>query len=104
MKFTRTKRIAAIMPVLFLTACASMQKPGFERDSLVQSDPVQIKQQDAQPDVVSADAYRLLVAEIAISRGQTEVAVENYLALAKSQNNPAIAERAVRVAVYGAKP
>ncbi len=101
MKFTRTKQIAAIMPVLFLTACASMQKPGLERGSLVQSDPVQIKQQDAQPDVVSADAYRLLVAEMAISRGQTEVAVENYLALAKSQNNPAIAERAVRVAVFG---
>ena len=101
MKFTRTKQIAAIMPVLFLTACASLQKPGLEQDSLVQSDPVQIKRQNAQPDVVSTDAYRLLVAEIAISRGQTEVAVENYLALAKSQDNPAIAERAVRVAVYG---
>jgi len=101
MKFSRTKQIAAIMPVLFLTACASIQKPGFEQDSLVQSDPVQIKHQDSQPDAVGTAAYRLLVAELAISRGQTDLAVENYLALAKSQDNPAIAERAVRVAVYG---
>ncbi len=58
MKFTRTKQIAAIMSVLFLSACASMQKPGLERDSLVQSDPIQIKQQDAQPDVVSTSFCR----------------------------------------------
>ena len=101
MKFTRTKLIAAIMPVLFLTACANVQKQGLDQDSLVQTDPVEIKQQDPRPDVVSTDAYRLLVAEMAISRGQTEVAIEHYLALAKSQDSPAIAERAVRVAVFG---
>jgi tetratricopeptide (TPR) repeat protein len=44
--------------------------------------------------------YQLLTAEIAINSGVTPLAVENYLALARSQNDPAIAERAVRVAVY----
>ncbi len=34
-------------------------------------------------------------------RGQTDLAVQNYLSVARSQNNPEIAERAVRIAVYG---
>ena len=46
-------------------------------------------------------AYDLMVAEIALNQGDTALAIERYLALAKSQQNPAIAERAVRIAVYG---
>ena len=89
------------MPVLLLTACAGMHKPGIGERDLLQTDPAQIKQQSAQTDMIGEDSYRLMVAELAISRGQTDLAIENYLALAKSQDNPAIAERAVRVAVYG---
>ena len=54
-----------------------------------------------QPDNFSDDAYHLMVAEVAIMRGQIELAVQSYLSVARSQNNPEIAERAVRIAVYG---
>lgn len=56
-----------------------------EYTSLIEKDPV----------------YQLMVAEIAVNEGQTEIAIRNYLELAKSQNDPRIAERAVRIAVFG---
>ncbi len=55
----------------------------------------------SQQDVVADDTYNLMVAEIALNQGNTALAVQYYLEVARSQNNPDIAERAVRVAVYG---
>ena len=46
-------------------------------------------------------AYDLMVGEIALNQGDTALATERYLALAESQQDPAIAERAVRIAVFG---
>ena len=54
-----------------------------------------------QVDPFADAAYDLLVAEIALNQGDTELAIERYSDLAESQDNPAIAERAVRIAVYG---
>ncbi len=45
--------------------------------------------------------YQLMVAELAVNSGQNELAVSNYLSLAMNLDDPVIAERAVRVAVYG---
>ncbi len=84
-----------------LPACAGMQNPSLQNDSLLQADLAQISLAPPQPDSFSDDAYHLLVAELAIMRGQTDLAVQNYLSVARSQNNPEIAERAVRIAVYG---
>ncbi len=95
------KQIAAMLPLLILSACASTQNANLQNDSLVRSDSAQIKPLNDNGDLFGKDAYHLLVAEMAINRGQTALAVEHYLALAKSQNNAEIAERAVRVAVYG---
>lgn len=44
--------------------------------------------------------YRLLVAEIAGQRGQLDIAVSNYLELARQTRDPEIASRATRIAVY----
>lgn len=44
--------------------------------------------------------FKLLVAEIAGQRGQLDVAVKNYLELARSTRDPEIASRATRIAVY----
>ncbi len=44
--------------------------------------------------------YKLLLAEIAGQRGQLDIAVQNYLDLARSTRDPAIASRATRIAVY----
>ncbi len=89
----------ALLPLALLSACAGVQNP-LQQETLVMSDPVQIKPLGDQDDQFSEASYNLLVAEIALNSGQTKLAVKHYLALAKSQDNPAIAERAVRIAVY----
>jgi tetratricopeptide (TPR) repeat protein len=48
------------------------------------------------PDIL----YRLLTAEIAGQRGHIHTAVKQYLAAAKESRDPAVAERATRIAVY----
>lgn len=98
---TNSKILAGLLPIFLLSACATMLDSGSSGKSLVQTEAAAIKPLAEKPDLFGKDAYHLLVAELAISRGQTELAVEYYLKLAKSQQNPAIAERAVRVAVYG---
>lgn len=97
----RIKKFTALLPLFLISACVSTQNPGPGSGNSVQSDRAVIKPLSEQPDLFGQDAYNLLVAEMAINRGQTDLAVEHYLRLAKSQDNPAIAERAVRVAVYG---
>jgi tetratricopeptide (TPR) repeat protein len=44
--------------------------------------------------------YKLLVAELAGQRGQVDVALDNYLEAAEATRDPAVAERAVRIAVF----
>jgi tetratricopeptide (TPR) repeat protein len=62
---------------------------------------IQVNPAGSRTDVYADASYDLMVAEIALNQGNTELAVERYVVLAQSQENPAIAERAVRVAVYG---
>ena len=45
--------------------------------------------------------YKLLVAEIAGHRDRLDLAVENYLDLARTTRDPEIVSRATRIAVYG---
>lgn len=52
-------------------------------------------------DQLGKDAYHMIIAELAFRGGDIDLAVENYLIVAKSQSNPEIAARAVRFAVYG---
>ena len=44
--------------------------------------------------------YRLLMAEFAGQRGHLDVAVQNYAELARTLRDPALAERATRIAVF----
>jgi len=44
--------------------------------------------------------YRILVAELAGQRGRLEVALENYMELARTLDDPQLAERATRIAVF----
>ncbi len=46
------------------------------------------------------DLYKVLVAEIAGHRGKVQIAVDNYLQLARKSSDPAYAERATRIAVF----
>ncbi len=97
----RLKTYMLIFSLSVLPACAGLQSSSLSNDDLLQSDQAQINPGTFAGNTFSEDAYHLLVAEIAIFRGHTDIAVENYLSVAQSQNSPALAERAVRVAVYG---
>ncbi len=84
-----------------LTGCAGFQLPLNPGESALGSSQTRVKPLVSQENPVGDAAYHLLVAEIAIFRGQTDLAVEHYLELARIQDNPAIAARAVQVAVFG---
>jgi tetratricopeptide (TPR) repeat protein len=98
--FTRLNKYFLALFILALSACAGVQTSG-SGQSTMQSDQAQISLSNPEEAAPGSDAYHMMVAEIAVNRGQTDLAVKHYLIVAKSQNNPAIAERAVRIAVYG---
>ena len=95
-------RLSALLPVFMLTACAGLSSPGGSGLSTESSpEAIQINPLTDKPNEFGDASYDMLVAEMALNRGQTDLAIKHYLSLAKRQNNPAIAERAVRIAVYG---
>ncbi len=90
-----------ILLLILLTGCAGFQLPLNPGESALGSSQTRVKPLVSRENPVGDAAYHLLVAEIAIFRGQTDLAVEHYLELARIQDNPAIAARAVQVAVFG---
>ncbi len=99
MKLAGFKMLTLALAALLLTGCAGLATP---RDgALLGQQKSQVNALQSQQDPVADSAYSLMVAEIALNQGDTALAVEHYLKLALQLENPAIAERAVRVAVYG---
>ena len=90
-----------VLAVLLASACASLSSLESETSELLGQQSVEVNPVDSNTDVYADAANNLMVAEIALNQGNTALAIERYIALAQSQDNPAIAERAVRVAVYG---
>ncbi len=90
-----------IVLLLALAGCAGMPRLTTNTQNLAEYEQAEINPTAAEVDAFASAAYSLMVAEIALNRGDTALAVKHYLEVAQGQNNPAIAERAVRVAVYG---
>jgi tetratricopeptide (TPR) repeat protein len=90
-----------VLAVLLTSACASLSSLGNTDSAPLEAQVVEVNPALQQTDPFADAAYDLIVAEIALNQGDTELAIERYRALALSQQNPAIAERAVRIAVYG---
>ena len=90
-----------VLMSLLVAACAGLPQMSSQSPTPLESQTVQINTLGTQQDAVADASYALMVAEIALNQGDTELAIRHYLELAKSQENPDIAERAVRVAVYG---
>ena len=90
------------MLALWLGGCASL--PGIDSapgEPMLEAERAQIRPlDDAQPAPEKDAVYKMLLAETAISRGRADIAVSNYLQLANELDDPRIAERAVRVAIY----
>ena len=83
----------------FLSGCATTGQS--EQLSELQPPKPKIYPLEVTTPIENDPVYQLMVAEMAVSRGMTETAIDNYVSLAKSQNNAKIAERAVRIAVFG---
>jgi tetratricopeptide (TPR) repeat protein len=94
-------RTVLISTALMATACTGLQQTSSPAPELLEQQQVQVNPLTSQQDAVADASYNLMVAEIALNQGATEVAVKHYLEVALAQDNPEIAERAVRVAVYG---
>ncbi len=81
---------------ILLSACATSLSP------VGNSNQLPIRQSDAAAER-SPEAellYELLVGEIAGQRGAVEVSAENYLRAARQSDDPRIAERAAKIAVF----
>ncbi len=91
----------SLINILFLTGCASTNPPKLEPVPLLQLQTDKIHTLEVTTSIEKDPVYQLLIAELAVNNGQSKLAVDNYLAVALSQNDPKIAERAVRIAVYG---
>lgn len=89
----------ALLSSSVLSGCASLGQP--DKTQLLLSPDHKIYPLEITTPIEKDAVYQLIVAELAVNRGQTEIAIDNYLALAFSQSDPKIAERAVRLAVFG---
>ena len=93
---------------LILVACSTIPSPKVAPDQTkaaaqATQTPAPVKQAKAPPvesDLTADILDRLLTAEIAGQRGHIHTAVKEYLAAAKESQDPAVAERATRIAVY----
>ena len=94
-------RPVLITTTFLLTACAGLSQTSSQAPALLEQQRVQVNPLHSKQDTIADASYNLMVAEIALNQGNTEVAVKHYLDVALTQDNPEIAERAVRVAVYG---
>lgn len=95
--------VAALFPVVLLSACAST--PAGQSQPPATLDGMQVVQRDAgtprhAPGIDQETLYRLLVAEIAGQRDELDVSVEHYRELALQTRDPRVIERAIRIAVY----
>ena len=95
-----------LLPVLLLSACAGLPNPTLQNAApRLEAEPAKISylESDASQRAdsrIGNDAYHMMVAELAFYQGNLDLAVEHYLMAAQSQNNPAIADRAMRIARY----
>ncbi len=100
--FTNSTKFGLVLLTLIgLAGCAGVSGGANPNPTLLERQRAPINGEPSSQNPMADAAYDLMVAEIALNQGQIALAVEHYLRVARAQRNPAIAERAVRVAVYG---
>ena len=100
-KTTTTKLVGVILLSSLFSGCATMTAeqdlhPLQASESRIISHP-----STATDSIENNPVYQMLVAEMAITRGMTRLAIDNYMALAFSQDDPEIAQRAAKIAIFG---
>jgi tetratricopeptide (TPR) repeat protein len=83
-----------VLMSLLVAACAGLPQMSSQSPTPLESQTVQIKTLGIQQDAVADASYALMVAEIALNQGDTELAIRHYLEVAKSQQNPEAATEA----------
>ncbi|MBI4191963.1 MAG: tetratricopeptide repeat protein [Betaproteobacteria bacterium] len=103
-------KLAALAPVLALAACAQQPlqpddassgqpaaKAPAPKPRVVMRSPVRPQTLPKQ-ELSQAILFKMLLAEIALQRGQNNVAVQSYLELTRETKDPRIAQRATEIA------
>jgi tetratricopeptide (TPR) repeat protein len=91
-----------LIPALLASGCATTP-PGEPREPGEEEAPVRVGSAPAGPissSLTEEVLYKVLVAEIAGQRGRIDLALENYIELAGEIDDPQVAERATRIAVF----
>jgi tetratricopeptide (TPR) repeat protein len=91
--------LGALLLSLATTACAQVAPPTTPKAATLPQKVLPPKRAPAPPvDLTELTLYELLLAEIALQRGEAGLAAQTYLQLAKRTLDPRIARRAVEVA------
>jgi tetratricopeptide (TPR) repeat protein len=95
-------RIIGLAVCAALAACAQ-QPPQTEEDSAPGPQVVVVKPQPQRQPLPGVELseellYKMMLAEVALQRGQPHIAVQTYLELARETQDPRIAQRATEVA------
>ncbi len=111
--FLSIQLVSAAVLLLGLSACAPIEQrspvvdPGQEEVAVApeknaKNKPIPQEPGTTRPNIELTEdiLYQLLLAEIAGQRGKLEVAVDNYLDLARTTRDPVVIGRATRIAVY----
>ena len=89
--------LGALLGILSLSGCASLQVGGSQQsDDSIQIRKAQSEKYDAQSDLM----YQVLVGELSGQLGDVERALEHYVNAAQISDDPAVAERATRIAMF----
>lgn len=116
----KARNAVVLLFALLLAACAGIQpesakEPKAAAETKAQNESQVVAKQAPQskpervlpkrPDIDLTEdiLFKVLLAEIAGQRGKLEIAIENYLDLARSTRDPLLVERATRVAIYARK-
>jgi len=93
---TKILCLALVTPFL-LFACSTVPNSVPVKNTLNKS---QAQEQQKTSSISSSLLYTLLLAEIALKRGEMDVAVENYMKAAAETRDPEITRRATRIAEF----
>lgn len=100
-----SSRKLALLPLLVLTACAQVQPQVQPQVSAAPAEAPRAEAKRMPPlpaqELSAQILYQYLVGEIALQRGQPELATEALLDLARASRDPRLAERATETAVQG---
>lgn len=97
-------KLLGALPLLFLAACSQMPaKTNMKADKPVAKIGAGSSKLPSQ-DLTSPMLFDFLLAETALQRGDTEIAIRTYLKLAKTTRDPRVAQRATEIALQARQP